>query len=454
MKRYSLTHVADGVVERGLTTFDAQNKTSLAALLAHLAEFEARRLFRPTEYPSLRLYCMRRLHWCEQAALKRIRAARLARRFPAVFAAVADGRLHLSAVLLLGPRLRPENAAELLAAAAHQSRAEIELLLAERFPREDVPTRLEPVAAQFSQAGSIARVAAPPADPSASEVSPGTVVAPLFDVSAGSVAATESASVSAGDPPAKLTPLSPGRYSLQVTVDQETRDLLQRAADLMSHRARPGDVAGVLKRALDEFVTKLEQRKCGAAARRGPRRASRSARHIPAHVREAVWKRDGGRCTFVSEAGRRCESREQIEYDHVVPVARGGVATVEGTRLLCRQHNQFEAERTFGAGFMEEKRAQARRAAEAKREAAEREADARREAEQARKVAEQDPDASVIPWLRSLGVRADQAKRAAEAVAHMADAPLEERVKTAFAFHASVRFPNASRPMAGGAAMT
>jgi hypothetical protein len=37
-------------------------------------------------------------------------------------------------------------------------------------------------------------------------------------------------------------------------------------------------------------------------------------------------------------------------------VARGGAATVENLRLRCRAHNQLEAERMFGAGFMEEKR--------------------------------------------------------------------------------------------------
>jgi hypothetical protein len=33
---------------------------------------------------------------------------------------------------------------------------------------------------------------------------------------------------------------------------------------------------------------------------------------------------------------------------------------VEGTRLRCRAHNQYEAERVFGAGFMSEKREVAR----------------------------------------------------------------------------------------------
>ena len=40
-------------------------------------------------------------------------------------------------------------------------------------------------------------------------------------------------------------------------------------------------------------------------------------------------------------------------------VACGGEATVDNVRCLCRAHNQLEAERRFGAGFMEGKRRQA-----------------------------------------------------------------------------------------------
>jgi len=151
----------------------------------------------------------------------------------------------------------------------------------------------------------------------------------------------------------------------------------------------------------------------------------------------------------------------------VVPVAKGGEATVEGVRLLCRAHNQYEAERTYGAGFMAEKREQARRAreeqreatkraAEAKRAEAERrrerdraEAEAKREAARATKAAESDPGTSVIPWLRSLGLRAEQAKRAAAAVEAMADAPLDARMRAALAFHGRVRFPGAGRTADG-----
>ncbi len=78
-------------------------------------------------------------HLCEGAAYKRITAARTARRFPIILEMLADGRLHLSAVCLLAPHLTEENQSSLLDAAIHRSKRGVELLLAERFPKPDVP---------------------------------------------------------------------------------------------------------------------------------------------------------------------------------------------------------------------------------------------------------------------------------------------------------------------------
>ena len=76
--------------------------------------------------------------------------------------------------------------------------------------------------------------------------------------------------------------------------------------------------------------------------------ASRRGRYVPRGVRRQVVARDGARCSFLAEDGRRCEETGFLELDHVVPVARGGGASVEGVRILCRAHNQYEAERILG----------------------------------------------------------------------------------------------------------
>src|SRR3990172_7627307 len=74
---------------------------AIAELVAHLAEVDARRLYRDQAFPSMHQYCVDALHLSEGAAYKRITAARAARRFPLVLEVLADGRLHLSAFFLL-----------------------------------------------------------------------------------------------------------------------------------------------------------------------------------------------------------------------------------------------------------------------------------------------------------------------------------------------------------------
>jgi hypothetical protein len=145
MKSFSLSSVADHLMPKGLAEAVANECLGTADVLAWIAEFDARRLYLPAAHPTMYDYCLRELRMSEDRASKRIRAARAAREFPAIFAMVADQRLSLSAVVTLAPKLNRENATELLAAAAHKTRAEVELLLAERFPSPDVPTSLRPV---------------------------------------------------------------------------------------------------------------------------------------------------------------------------------------------------------------------------------------------------------------------------------------------------------------------
>jgi 5-methylcytosine-specific restriction endonuclease McrA len=124
----------------------------------------------------------------------------------------------------------------------------------------------------------------------------------------------------------------------------------------MGHTVPSGDIAAVLRESLKLAKQALEKKRCAATSEPRPGRRTKSARHIPARVRREVWRRDQGRCTFVSDNGHRCESRTRLEFDHVTPVARGGEATISNLRLRCRPHNQYAAERVFGARFMAGKR--------------------------------------------------------------------------------------------------
>ena len=63
-------------------------------------------------------------------------------------------------------------------------------------------------------------------------------------------------------------------------------------------------------------------------------RQSRAA--IPSEVRREVWRRDGGVCV-------KCGSRRNLEYDHIVPVSKGGSNTVRNIELLCETCNRSKS---------------------------------------------------------------------------------------------------------------
>jgi 5-methylcytosine-specific restriction endonuclease McrA len=66
-------------------------------------------------------------------------------------------------------------------------------------------------------------------------------------------------------------------------------------------------------------------------------------------VRRFVWMRDKGKCRYADPAsGMRCDSSYFVQIDHILPLALGGKSTENNLRLLCAQHNQHRAGRTFG----------------------------------------------------------------------------------------------------------
>ena len=54
---------------------------------------------------------------------------------------------------------------------------------------------------------------------------------------------------------------------------------------------------------------------------------------IPDSVRLFVWQRDQGKCV-------RCGSTEKLEFDHIIPVTKGGSNTERNIQLLCEQCNR------------------------------------------------------------------------------------------------------------------
>jgi hypothetical protein len=303
---------------------------------------------------------------------------------------LADGALNLTSVRLLAPHLTETNHVEVLAAAEHKSKRQVEELVARLQPLPDARALIRRLPAAGRSAAGSPTAGLPAAEspttqpavqlPVPAQAAPG--LPPVLRQAWANAASVHQRTPAPAQAPAPaVTPLAPERYRIQFTASAETHAKLRRAQDLLRHQIPDGDPAAVIDRALGVLIAQLEKSKIGRVDRprrvqssnagRGdvPQRArvagpaargvmpggaasskQRRSRYIPAAVRRVVWQRDDGRCAFIGRDGRRCDERGFLEFHHVEPFAPGGEASVENIELRCRAHNQYEADLYFAGG--------------------------------------------------------------------------------------------------------
>lgn len=83
--------------------------------------------------------------------------------------------------------------------------------------------------------------------------------------------------------------------------------------------------------AIDRDRRKFERLRRKFSGEAGQAISAREA--IPEEVRIFVWRRDEGKCT-------KCGSQERLEFDHIIPVAKGGSSTARNIQLLCERCNR------------------------------------------------------------------------------------------------------------------
>ena len=343
--------LTDGELTERLAQLAAQERTTTAELVAHLAEFDARRLYRGYGYNSTFAYCREALLLSEHATYNRIEVARAARRFPVVLDLLAQGVVHLTAVKILAPHLTTENHLELLQSARGRTRLQVEELVARLAPRPDVPTTMrklpEPPAIVVRAETALAMETCLPA----SDALPASRALPEI----GTLPATVQAAVPSPAVPASVHALSADRYRMQVTVTGGMLEKLALAKDLLRHALPSGNETAILERALDALLTELTKKKFAVTDRPRPGRKARpESRDVPAEVKRAVFLRDLGRCAYVGTNGRRCSARGFLEFHHLRPYAHNGPGTVENVQLRCRLHNLYEWEFEHNAVRLEE----------------------------------------------------------------------------------------------------
>ncbi len=349
-RRDNLQKLSDDELEAALARLVKQHSGVTALLVAHIGELDHRGLFAKYACSSTFVYCQQRLHMSESMTGKHIRVARLARRFPLILDLLRAGDIHLSNLVLLATHLTEANHRELLAAAKNKSKRQVELLLAQWFPRPDVPTKIRQLPTPVAT-----RTQAPkPAVSTETSTTPPAAFA---------LAPTPK--------PGKVKPLAPLRFKVEFTADQELYDNIEKAKELLGPRLPRGDLNELFGRAVGLLVEDLEKKKYAKTSK--PRRTKSKAadsekkgggkrsRHIPNEVKREVARRDDGQCTFVDEEGNRCEERWGLELHHdEVAFAKGGQHTTANISLMCKMHNLYLAKQEFGTELIARKIEQAR----------------------------------------------------------------------------------------------
>jgi len=360
-----LATISDDELLRRLADLLRQSRRVESELVAHIAEADERRLYAREASPSMFAYCTEVLHLSEAEAYLRIAVARASRQHPLLLDMLSDGRLHLTGIARLAPHLTTANRAELLGRATHKSRRQIEELIAEIAPRPDAPALMRrlperselPAPAVLVGAGE-SELALPQLCPDGVGVAAVALAALDQTPALGQTPASRQPAPAAAQaaPAALIQPLGCARYKVQFTASAELHAKLERLRALMRSQVPDGDLATIIERAVTEKLEQLESRRFAKARR--PRKSlgesdtSPSSRHIPAAVRRAVYARDGGRCRYVDEAGRRCSERDRVEYHHRHPFGVGGDHSPTNTRLMCRAHNAYLAEHDYGSQTM------------------------------------------------------------------------------------------------------
>lgn len=361
-KIMELARLSDDEVTEGLAAAVREERLSRVKVMEFLVEFDRRDLSSRKGYSSLFRYCTEVLGYSEDSAYKRMQVSRAARRFPSIISRLRDGRLTLNAVVLLGPHLTSENHRRLLDWALGKRRRDIEMKIAGLAPKPEPGEVIrslsqgtsETVSALPSGCNGVLNPALPisqalfPAvarengsrGPAINSSLPGQGPKPIMG--------TGLPAFPAGP---RIEILTPERVRFAFTGSKEFLGKVDRLKQLLWHKCPSGRLEDLFEEVVDFYLQRRDPEMRRRPAARRPIMTGRlnGRRRIPQWVKDLVWKRDGGRCVYVSTEGKRCGERGGIECDHVQPWALGGKSDDPGNiRLLCRTHNQLAARQVFG----------------------------------------------------------------------------------------------------------
>ena len=347
-KQTSLGQLSNAELLSNLEALSTTENNTTLDILLHLSEVEHRKLFLAHGFSSLFAYCIGKLRYSEPAANRRISCARAVALCPELAGLLRSREISLSTLSLAAGLLRSENQEEIISGIKGKSRREVEEFVSSYRPQKEARESIKPLGL-FSSIKPEPKPSMPLFEPK-EKPQAGILTSP-----------GECAPLSAE----MKEPITEQRYELRFCVNRKVMHKLEQAKVLLSGKYRAGvKLEQVLDEALEHFLNKRsplrrikrrEQRltkKVKVASLKPVTENTKPSRHIPQELKDKVYQRDQGQCTFVSPEGKRCEEKHCLQYHHILPFALGGKHHLENLALRCACHNHYQAELDYGAEFI------------------------------------------------------------------------------------------------------
>jgi 5-methylcytosine-specific restriction endonuclease McrA len=357
----SLENLSSSALITTLKNLNSDEVTTVINILLHLAEFNRRKLYAVEGYSSLFTYCIQELGYCTTTAIRRIAAARCVSEYPELITLLKDLKTNVTSISLIAKILTPANSKDIIQMIAGKSTRFVEEYVAGFLPIREIRETIKPI----SKSGAALSAELYALTSEAIEKQQ------LFRrQGAEDIKRELGIDASPQEDKKSFSSVPEVSFEVRLKASSDTVRKLRRLQALRGTKESIGDLLGVL---LDEYLERHspEARK----ERREKRRALRAekllnkqkkrneaggrSRHIATHVRDEIYERDGGRCSFTNGRGERCTCREHLQIDHIIPFAKGGTNAPNNLRLLCPAHNSLAADREFGREWMSGRRERA-----------------------------------------------------------------------------------------------
>lgn len=305
------------------------HQSSTINILHFINDCERRKSYLDRGYSSIFDYCVRRLKYSSSTAGRLIQAARCIREHPQVLQMLEAREVSVSSICQVAKILDGDNKESILERIRGASRRDVERIACDYRPPVALSDRMVPVRVATASGSEIMML---------TQFLASEEFAGIFDE-------VRDLMSGAGEM---------GYGDIALAVFREYCDRHSPLARQKRRDARKGETSPDSHR---WESTGRRVGKKGSASLHSHQRecddATDQSRYIPDEVRDAVFIRDGGQCTFVAPDGTRCRCRRGLEVDHINPFANHGGREFSNLRLLCGGHNRLAAERAMGRLVMQ-----------------------------------------------------------------------------------------------------